>query len=541
MAGVGDKGPHGEAADTSSTLLAHEASEFADQCSPCWERRRRGGPGRGSAPGPASRGLAAGRLFVALAPAAVLLVLVVAFQPEATRRRVPAHQGGGGGADDPPDAPSASAPASFLEAFDGHDACDVSFADQDPRAECFCQVARNPGCSGRRCSCTVACPSDEASVRRHPNSVSFVGEKTAAGCSGKATSIVTVSKSYLTNLEDLKNTCPGRMTDLIAEMLRGGFQVYQQAVGPGAVRHCIKGDSTPGTPWLHVVTFCAEGEIDRMPSAGRFNWCATMTHESQAQWAATLATVWAGGQYSVPAPLPDSRPDVLPVAASGAGGLGSCREIGCGNHRPRPECSCNPACQQYGDCCSDYAATCEAASNAGEGSQCYFQYRDGGYNELCFCQLAGNPGCASEKCACDQGCGSDSLLGSGDHSVTFNNHHEAKGCLGPAVALLTIPKSFYRNIQSLKAKCSQGMVSLLASMLKSSFETYQTKVVQGAVSQCIHAAHSVSVGWLHIHTFCPGGGIDNLPGSSDVGWCGTMYTSSDAQPLAEAMVAWAHR
>jgi hypothetical protein len=386
----------------------------------------------------------------------------------------------------------------------------------------------------------VACPSDEASVRRHPKAVSFVGEKVAAGCSGRGTSIVTVSKSYFTNLDDLKNVCPGRMTDLIAEMLLGGFQVYQQAVGPGAVRHCIKGDGTPGTPWLHVVTFCAEGEIDRMPSSNRFNWCATMTDEGQAQWAATLATVWAGGPYSLPAPLPDGAPGAFPVVG-GVGGLGSCREIGCGNHRPEPECSCNGACRQYGDCCSDYGATCEAGGDAGDGSQCYFKYRDGGINELCFCQLAGNPGCADQNCACNQGCASDSLLGSTEQSVTFNNHHEAKGCLGPPAALLTIPRSFYSNIQSLKAKCSQGMVSLLASMLKASFDTYQGKVAQGAVSQCIHAAHSVSVGWLHIHTLCPGGGMDNLPGSSHVGWCGTMYSSSDAQALAEAMAAWARR
>jgi len=321
------------------------------------------------------------------------------------------------------------------------------------------------------------------------------------------------------------------MTDLIAEMLLGGFRVYQQAVGPGAVRQCIKGDGTPGTPWLHVVTFCAEGEIDRMPSSGRFNWCATMNDESQAQWAATLATVWAGGPYSLPAPLPDGgTPRATLQTAGGAGGLGSCREIGCGNHLPEPDCSCNGACRQYGDCCSDYGAVCEAGAGKGDGSPCHFSYRDGGPNELCFCQLAGTRGCAG-----------DALLGSTEQSVTFNNHHEAKGCLGPHAALLTIPKSYYSDIQSLKAKCSQGMVTLLASMLKASFDTYQGKVAQGAVSQCIHAAHSVSVRWLHIHTFCPGGGMDNLPGSLHVGWCGTMYSSSDAEALAEAMAAWAHR
>jgi hypothetical protein len=85
------------------------------------------------------------------------------------------------------------------------------------------------------------------------------------------------------------------------------------------------------------------------------------------------------------------------------------------------------------------------------------------------------------------------------------------------------------------------MVSLLASMLEASFETYQGRVARGPVSQCIHAAHSVSVGWLHLHTFCPGGGVDNLPSSAHAGWCGTMYSSSDARALAEAIAAWASR
>jgi hypothetical protein len=86
-----------------------------------------------------------------------------------------------------------------------------------------------------------------------------------------------------------------------------------------------------------------------------------------------------------------------------------------------------------------------------------------------------------------------------------------------------------------------GMVGLLTSMLKASFETYQNKVAQGPVSQCIHAAHWVSVDWLHIHTFCPGGSVDNLPGSSKVGWCATMYSTADAQALAQAIVAWANQ
>jgi len=175
------------------------------------------------------------------------------------------------------------------------------------------------------------------------------------------------------------------------------------------------------------------------------------------------------------------------------------------------------------------------------GGQCYFEHHGGGIGELCFCQLAGNSGCADRRCACDQGCAGDALLGGNGHSVTFNNIHEASGCVGPPAALLTIPRSFYKNIHALRDGCRQRMVSLLASMLEASFETYQSRVALGPVSQCIHASHAVSVGWLHLHTFCPGGGIDNLPSSAHAGWCGTMYSSADAPALAKAIAAWASR
>lgn len=427
--------------------LAREAQEFVFVNVPCWDRPPAlcCGPEHGCVRDIVGGGLAAGKLLVGLAPAALLLVLLAACQPEdqVDHRITAAPRGdrGSGGIRSSGGAffsRGSSVSAGLLKAFGEQDACEVSFADQDPSAECFCQVARNPGCSGRPCSCTAACPPDEASVWRLPSAVSFVGERSAEGCSGKGTSIVTVSKSYFANLDDLKNTCSDRMTDLIAEMVTGGLRAYRQAVGLGAVRHCIKGLGLPGAPWLHVVTFCAEGEIDHMPSSASLNWCTTMTDEGQAQWAATLATVWAGGPYSLPAPLPDAGAGAF--AVGGAGSPDSCREVGCGNHRPKPECSCNGACRQHGDCCSDYGALCEAGGNSSGGAQCYYKYHSGGIHELCFCQLAGNPGCVNQSCACDQGCTGDALLGSSGQSVTFNNIHEARGCVGPPCCVADDPQ-----------------------------------------------------------------------------------------------------
>jgi len=42
-------------------------------------------------------------------------------------------------------------------------------------------------------------------------------------------------------------------------------------------------------------------------------------------------------------------------------GWGSCRQFGCSHHYRRWQgCQCNSACRRYGNCCSDFAAKCEA-------------------------------------------------------------------------------------------------------------------------------------------------------------------------------------
>ncbi|CAE7714428.1 FEN1 [Symbiodinium sp. CCMP2592] len=87
-------------------------------------------------------------------------------------------------------------------------------------------------------------------------------------------------------------------------------------------------------------------------------------------------------------------------------------------------------------------------SNA-SAKACGFQHYTGNrHTELCFCQLAGNPGCSDQRCACPQGCGSHVTWRSAT-TVTFKNRARAHGC-HPSTVLLTVPKAYYATPADLK-------------------------------------------------------------------------------------------
>ncbi|CAJ1384933.1 unnamed protein product [Effrenium voratum] len=172
-------------------------------------------------------------------------------------------------------------------------------------------------------------------------------------------------------------------------------------------------------------------------------------------------------------------------------------------------------------------------------SVCYYDYE--GFAADCFCKLANNKVCRSKSCACSQGC-SSSLTWRHKSSTTFKNIKYATGCQKEdSTALLTVPESFFADIRHLKTWCPQGAQKLLAEMFRASFQTFREVVGEGPARQCMHAAQLVSVPWLHLHTLCADGHIDGLPGSPTMGWCGTMHSSHDAEPLAASAMLWAER
>merc|ERR1712087_1022657 len=105
-----------------------------------------------------------------------------------------------------------------------------------------------------------------------------------------------------------------------------------------------------------------------------------------------------------------------------------------------------------------------------------------GCKEADFCHYASNPGCG----------------GKGASGVaTFNNKKRARGC--SHAAKLTIPRSYVRDINDLQKKCGQaGTQQMLKEMLISGYNSYGER----HVVQCIHQPQTVSVHWLHLHTFC---------------------------------------
>jgi hypothetical protein len=180
----------------------------------------------------------------------------------------------------------------------------------------------------------------------------------------------------------------------------------------------------------------------------------------------------------------------------------------------------------------------------------YFEYTGTEKGGACFSILAGNtelsPG---SSCPCEQECGTDTW----DHpnSVTFQNTKNVTGCSeGRATALLTVPKSWFRDIVALASVCPNATELLLADLLHGSFSSYQRHVGQGPVMQCVHHPEHTTVDYVHLHTFCAEGAMTDggKMGLSGVGgsvvaspnfFCSTMKVAGEARGIAEAMAKYA--
>lgn len=263
----------------------------------------------------------------------------------------------------------------------------------------------------------------------------------------------------------------------------------------------------------------------------------------------------------------------------------SCKVYGCQSFNPHHSCQCNAECTQHMSCCKDFEGSCKGywqatksrrkpdaaepstqqmtpqaqpepettevstapatttvattttvlTTPAGPVDTCDLEY-NGGNQTMCFCQLAGNRGCIGTKCDCPQGC--NGIVWPFPHCVSFRNLKEAYGCPNP-VALLTIPKSYFKTIQSLRDYCPAHMGDLLAEMLKAGYDSYQAYVNPGPVKQCIHAGFIVSQAWLHVHTICDKGSVDGMTVTNNYAWCGVMDSGADAEKLAAGIMAWA--
>lgn len=154
----------------------------------------------------------------------------------------------------------------------------------------------------------------------------------------------------------------------------------------------------------------------------------------------------------------------------------------------------------------------------------------------CFCHKAGNPVCRDKPCTCREGC-EEGAVSQHRETVTFVNTKKVSHCSSNS-SILTIPRTYFRDMADLLKKCSSGIEDLLQTMFVNGASAYtkQTSHV-GPVMQCIHKPGHISVPWLHLHTFCPSGRVDGMP-NKNVAMCKVMNNEHDAAQVAQHFVKW---
>jgi len=137
-----------------------------------------------------------------------------------------------------------------------------------------------------------------------------------------------------------------------------------------------------------------------------------------------------------------------------------------------------------------------------------------------------------KPCECREGCDINATgIDVGNECVTFPSTPTVRGC-SERFRILTIPKSYYSDIEDLRRKIGQsGMRMMLRSMLLKGFERYRIRGGSVSVTQCVHKASFVSVRWLHLHTFCDGGTVDGLP-SEHSSFCSVMSNTLNASNIS---------
>lgn len=254
--------------------------------------------------------------------------------------------------------------------------------------------------------------------------------------------------------------------------------------------------------------------------------------------ALSLLAAWAFVALAPPAlaaspPWLDAAADDECAAAGGAFEEGACafsalqRRASAGRETTLPETPAGDAIEPPVPE-EDVVAQVEGGSEADRShSSCPIVPYDGPEEGAasCFCHKVGNPQCAGKPCACREGC--SGIVRQGSESTTIQNRAATSKC---NAAYLTMPRAYFKNIADGREKCEGGFEALLTSMLIHGFTSYQS-VHAGPVVQCFHKAHSVSVDWLHLHTFCAGGRIDGLP-NHDTAYCANMTSPEAAAEIA---------
>jgi len=131
----------------------------------------------------------------------------------------------------------------------------------------FCHRAGNPGCGGHATHGVA----------------SFQNRNEGTGCPVSAA--LTVPRSYVRDINVLKKH-PGA-SETLRQMLESGFRFYHQRGYHGPVWQCIHQANGVSVRWLHLHTFCLDGQVDGLPT--HHDFCAKMHNVEEAS---TIAGKW---------------------------------------------------------------------------------------------------------------------------------------------------------------------------------------------------------------------------------------------------------
>jgi len=147
--------------------------------------------------------------------------------------------------------------------------------------------------------------------------------------------------------------------------------------------------------------------------------------------------------------------------------------------------------------------------------QCLDFWKCGGLSVL-QCQKKGPPA--------TEGCGGIPSLEISTYSSSFYNIRY--NTPGPTADVLTVPNTYYRDINELKAKCTQPEL-LVAKMLEDGRRVFSGQNNGGAATgQCFHLAGHAGVLWMHLHTFLGSLPNEGLPEGPPKAVCGNANDDS---------------
>mmetsp|Transcript_31882 Transcript_31882/g.80832 ORF Transcript_31882/g.80832 Transcript_31882/m.80832 type:complete len:294 (-) Transcript_31882:192-1073(-) len=149
---------------------------------------------------------------------------------------------------------------------------------------CFCQKAHNAACVALPCACREGCAGFEY---QNAGVISF-RNSARTDCSG---AMLTIPRAYFADISHL-GQCGTGASSLLTSMLMDGFNAYHMSVGSGPVMQCIHKASTASVHWLHLHSFCPDGQVDGLPNKNDA-YCSLMTSVGEAGEIARKFLQWS--------------------------------------------------------------------------------------------------------------------------------------------------------------------------------------------------------------------------------------------------------